>query len=121
MKKETRNQIIWYFSLRKKFTFDGKLDEEVEFDINGVDGFTLFYLVDTNGRKKIKPTKHPNIYKALMKTKSSINLHIKMYAEDRESGVLPKIEFEEICKEINAPPWFIDAVENQKLKFYGKE
>lgn len=121
MKKEIVSQINWYFGLRKKFNFDGKPDEEIEFNLNGCDGFTAFYNVDTHGKKKLKPTKHPNIYKALMKTKSSLNLHIKMYAEDRANGTLPKVEFDKICEEINAPPWFIEAVENQKVKYYGKE
>jgi hypothetical protein len=120
MKKEVLEQIKWYFSLRKKFNFDGKPFEEVVFDRNGIDGVTLFYNVDSRGKRVLKPTRHPNIYQSLMKTKSSINLHIKMYAEDRAKGILPKIEFEKICEEINAPKWFIDAVENQKNRYYEK-
>lgn len=121
MKQDVLNQIKWYFSVRKIFDFDGKPYEEIESHPSGCTGFKAFYIVDTHGRKKIPVTRHPNIYKSLMKTKGSVNLHIKMYAEDRAKGILPRIEFDEICKQINAPSWFIEAVENQKWKYYGKE
>lgn len=104
----------WYLSLRKIFSFDGKSDYIPLVGI-GLSAKQAFYLIDTQG--KYYPTKHPNILKALIKTKGSINLHIKMYAEDRASGVLPKAEFERICSEINAPEWFYKAVEHQKLKY----
>ena len=66
----------------------------------------------------IKPTYEPNKLKTLLKTKGSVNLHIKMYAEDRAKGYLPKIEFDKICTEYDLPSWFIDAVENQKKKYF---
>lgn len=54
----------------------------------------------------------------LLKTKGSVNLHIKMYAEDRAKGYLPKVEFDKICSEYDLPSWFIGAVERQKFKYY---
>jgi hypothetical protein len=60
----------------------------------------------------------PVLFKKLLNTKASINLHIKMYAEDRARGYLPKIEFDDMCREIYFPNWFINAVESQKYKYY---
>lgn len=39
-----------------------------------------------------------------------------MYAEDRAGGTLSPDDLSEICKQINAPEWFISAVENQKIR-----
>lgn len=104
----------WYLSIRHLFTFDGKEDYKPLEGIK-ISAKTAFFLIDSQG--KHYPTKHPNILKTLLKVKGSVNLHIKMYAEDRASGVLPKVEFERICIEINAPEWFYKAVEHQKLKY----
>lgn len=68
----------------------------------------------------VKPTSEPEKLKTLLKTKGSVNLHIKMYAEDRARGYLPKIEFEDMAKEFNFPKWVVDAVESQKYKYYDK-
>lgn len=54
-------------------------------------GKEAFYKWDSNG--KILPTKHPNQLHALLKTKGSVNLHIKMFAEDRAKGLFPLNEF----------------------------
>jgi len=120
IKLETLEQIYWFLSKRKVFNFDGKFDEVIEFDRNGLNGVEAFYNVDANGKKEIIPTRHPNIYTTLMKVKSSCNLNIKMYAEDRASGVLPKMLFDELCVELGLPEWFIKAVEQQKFKYYDK-
>ena len=108
--------VKWYFKVRHRFTFDGNLEREVEYDKNGVDGIKAFHVFDSTGR--LKPTKHPNILKTLLKTKGSINLHIKMYAEDRARGYLPKIVFTQIVSELEAPEWSQEAVEKQKIKYY---
>ena len=114
----------WYLSVSDVFSFDGTKDyynkkgiELIQFDENGKTAKECFYLYDTNGL--IKPTKEPKELKTLLKTKGSVNLHIKMYAEDRAKGYLPKIEFDEIIKEFDLPKWFIKAVEKQKYKYYG--
>lgn len=113
----------WYLLMRHKFSFDGKgeyffkrqgyVEPMFVEDKNGMDGKKAFYCIDTYG-KPVK-TKHPNLLLSLLKTKGSVNLHIKMYAEDRATGVLPRILFDELCEEIQAPQWFYAAVENQKI------
>ncbi len=113
----------WYLSVRHHFNFDGASNyhdkygnEIIVLDKRGVSGIEAFFQWDSNG--KIKPTKHPNILHTLLKVKGSVNLHIKMYSEDRAKGILPKVLFNEICEELNVPNWFKDAVESQKVKFY---
>ena len=114
----------WLLKMRHIFHFDGASDYTknglpvVVPDINGVSGKEAFYYWDTNG--VAVPTRHPNVFYALLKTKGSINLHIKMYAEDRASGCLPLIEFRAMCMKWKAPDWFYFAVENQKHKHYEK-
>lgn len=111
----------WYLSMRNVFNFDGEThyinkngEEIVQFDSNGVDGKKAFFEWDSKG--KIKPTKHPNILKTILKAKGSVNLHIKMYAEDRAKGIFPYIEFRALCIQLKAPYWFREAVEQQKRK-----
>ena len=113
----------WYLRMRTMFNFDGcnsyhnkKGLDIIVYDKNGVSGKEAFYRWDSNG--KILPTKHPNLLHSLLLTKGSVNLHIKIYAEDRAKGILPEIEFNDFCKEYNCPIWFKDAVENQKFKYY---
>jgi hypothetical protein len=113
----------WYLAMRHEFNFDGssnyynkKGESIVQYSEDGVDGKEAFFQWDSNG--KIKPTKHPNILYTMLKTKGSCNLHVKMYAEDRASCNLDKIEFRAICNKIKAPRWFVDAVEQQKMKYW---
>ena len=113
----------WYLTVRHYFNFDGtniyynkKGNTIINISKSGIDGIESFYQFDTYG--KISETKHPNILHTLLKVKGSVNLHIKMYAEDRAKGVLPKMLFNEICADIKAPDWFVDAVETQKYKYY---
>lgn len=109
------NDFNWYIKVRKIMDFDGQpYNTDVKYDPNGVDAKRAFFLLDSQG--KLMPTKHPLLLRQLIKTKGGVNLHIKMYAEDRAKGYLPSIEFDEICKEYSVPLWFIKAVENQALK-----
>lgn len=87
-------------------------------DKKGVSGKEAFFQFDSNG--VIVPTKHPNLLQTLLKTKGSVNLHIKMYAEDRASGLFPGYEFRAFCIKYRCPPWFKEAVERQKFKYYEK-
>jgi hypothetical protein len=121
--KKFERDYKWYLSVSDKFNFDGTNEyhnkkgiDLIQFKENGKTAKECFYLYDSEG--KIKPTKEPKELKQLYKTKGSVNLHIKMYAEDRAKGYLPKVEFEDIVKELNAPDWFVKAVENQKRKYY---
>lgn len=113
----------WYLSVRRNFNFDGAAEycnntgeDIIQYKKTGASGKEAFYLWDSKG--VIKPTKHPNLLHCLLKTKGSVNLHIKMYAQSRADGTLPKIEFREWCNDWKAPAWFKIAVENQKGKYY---
>lgn len=124
--KKFEDDYTWYISVSNKLNFDGcnhyfnkKGIDLIQLDINGVSAKQSFYMYDSQGI--ILPTSEPEELKKLLKTKGSVNLHIKMYAEDRAKGYLPKVEFEKIYKELNAPAWFIDAVEKQKYKYYEGE
>lgn len=113
----------WYLSVSHIFSFDGTNEyynkkgiKLVQFEKKGKTAKECFYLYDTHGI--VKTTCEPEKLKTLLKTKGSVNLHIKMYAEDRAKGYLPKIEFDKICAEYDLPRWFVDAVEHQKKKYY---
>lgn len=112
----------WYSYNHKEFNFSGsqfdypRKHKMVVYDKNGVDAKEAFYNWETYG--EITPTKHPRILKAILKAKASINLNIKMWAEDRGNGLLPGIEFKQMAREIPLLDWMIEAVENQKLKYY---
>ncbi len=115
----------WYLRVRHDFNFDGtaeylnkKGEKIIQYDKKGVDGKRAFFEYDSNG--VIKPTKHPNLLHSLLKTKGSVNLHIKMYAEDRAHFRFPYVEFRALCISLGAPDWFREAVENQKYKYYDE-
>lgn len=121
--KKFERDYKWYLEVSSIFTFDGVSDYTskkgnplIQYDENGKSAKECFYLYDSTGT--IEPTYEPEQLKILYKTKGSVNFHIKMYAEDRAKGYLPKIEFDKICLEYNVPDWFVTAVENQKWKYY---
>lgn len=61
-------------------------------------GKEAFYIWDSIG--KVVPTIHPNTLKTLLKTKGSVNFHIKMWAESRAEGTLPLFELSKrVCLE----------------------
>jgi len=120
---EFERDFKWYLKMRAMFNFDGsnsyhnkKGQDIIVYDKKGVTGKEAFYKWDSNG--KILPTKHPNLLHTLLKTKGSVNLHIKMYAEDRAKGLFPLIEFRAFCIKYGCPTWFKEAVERQKFKYY---
>lgn len=120
---EFERDFKWYLSMRHLFNFDGsnsyynkKGKDIIVYNKNGVTGKEAFYKWDSNGT--ILPTKHPNLLHTLLKTKGSVNLHIKMYAEDRAKGLFPFIEFRAFCIKYRCPFWFKEAVERQKSKYY---
>ena len=113
---------LWYLKMRNVFTFDGKSayndkrgNAIIVYSKFGKSGKEAFYLYDSNGT--IHPTKHPLLFKILLRTKGAINLMAKEYAIDRATGLLPKYEFEEYCRIFEAPDWFYDSVERQKFKY----
>lgn len=117
--KNFNRDFNWYLSVRDKFNFFGSEVVDIIYDRNGIDGKQAFYIWDSQG--KMVPTKHPNILKTLFITKGSVNLFIKMYAEDRAFGILPKeLFYSEVVLPFKCPDWFVNAVENQKVKYYDK-
>jgi len=113
----------WYLSVSDIFNFDGKKEYFnkkgvylIQYDEEGKSAKDCFYLYDTSG--VIKKTNEPVKLRKLLKTKGSVNLHIKMYAEDRGRGYLPLAELVDMCKEYKSPDWFFDAIERQKCKYY---
>jgi len=120
--KRFESDYAWYLSVSDVFNFDGKqfyYDKKGENIIqpiySGLTAKECFYWYDSQG--VIKPCREPIKLKILLKTKGSVNLHIKMYAQDRAKAYLPKIEFDKIIKELNLPDWFVNAVEKQKVKY----
>lgn len=95
--------------------YDKKGNNLIVHDENGVTAKEAFFIYDSQG--KIRPTCEPKLLRLILRTKGSVNLHIKTYAEDRASGLLCKFEVAEIAKETNAPDWFSDAIEEQKFKY----
>ena len=124
MKKNNfERDIKWFMSVRNIFNFDGvhtyynkKGKELIVPSRHGKSGIQSFYDYDTNGI--ISPTRHPNLLTTLLKVKGSVNLHIKMYAEDRAKCNMNKIELRALCIKYKCPSWFREAVEAQKVKYY---
>ena len=127
MKKYSKKfDLIWFYLLvnYKIFNFSGShFDypskyQNVLYSNDGVSAKESFFAWESNG--EIVPTKQVLLLKAILKAKSSINLNIKMWAEDRASGLLPKIIFKKMIREDNIPNWVVSAVEKQKFKYYEK-
>ena len=113
----------WYRQHESFFDFDGvnvyynnKGQSVINFNSDGKTAKESFYLYDCQG--KITETKEPELLEKLFKTKGSINFHIKMWAESRADGTLPRVQFNEIIKEYDLLDWMVKAVENQKFKYY---
>lgn len=114
--KNFERDFKWYLKVRHLFQFTGKQLPETTFDKNGIDGKKAFYLYDSTG--VLNPTKHPVLLKQLIRIKSSVNFHIKMFAQDRGTFNLSKAELVHMCVfTFKSPVWFRTAVENQKYKY----
>lgn len=112
--------ITWYLSVRHQFTFDGVKDyinkrgeSLIQYSPTGVTGIQAFFVYDSQG--KILPTKHPRLLQTLLRVKGSVNLHIKMYAEDLVACNWNKLEMRALCIKLKAPDWFRQAIEQQRL------
>ena len=108
--------MIWMLRHRTDFTFTGSDYRPVKFNRGGANGLLCFHKFESTG--VLLETRHPNILSGLLRVKASINFQIKEWAQDRASGLLPKILFDEIIKEYNLPEWVAKAVEKQKVKYY---
>lgn len=108
----------WYLKYKDSFDFDGSIDtsDKVIYDENGKTAKECFYRYDSMG--KILPTSEPELLFKIYKCKGSINFNIKMWAEDRAKGYLPKINFQDIINEFELLPWMVEAVEKQKFYYY---
>ena len=108
------------------FAFDGapfyinkKGENIIQEDFkSGLTAKECFYLYDSQG--KIKPTRDPEGLKLLLKTKGSVNLHIKMYVEDLFKGYIFTSDLKEIYSEITAPEWFKKAINEQAAQLEKK-
>lgn len=110
----------WYLKYKDIFIFSGNNKHETvvlagnsELDKSAKE---CFYSYDCSG--KMFTTYEPELLKSLLLCKGSINFNIKMWTEDRVKGYLPYSEFENIIKEYELLPWMIEAVENQRVKYY---
>lgn len=135
MKQNAKNKILWLLKHRHEYSFNGGARLSVQYDKNGVNGIEAFYKLDSEG--KLTPTKHPNILQALFVAKGSLNLNIQMWAQSRAEGSLPLCMFSKrLTKELyktenqylpdtdmetenNLPEYVVNAVEQQKNKFYS--
>lgn len=79
--------VHFYLQNRHRFTFFGGIVPPPPFDRTGVSGVRAFWLFDTKGRSV--PTRHPRLFVALMRTKKSINWHIKEWADGFEDMLEP--------------------------------
>lgn len=110
----------WYLKYKDNFTFDGNMDtsSKVIHDENGKSCKECFYIFDSRG--KIIPTSEPELLFQIHKCKGSINFNIKMWGEDRSTGLLPSIEMDKIIREFELLDWMIESVEKQKIKYWNK-
>lgn len=123
----------WYMKYKNVFTFSGSdsYKRNVIESKNGKSAKECFYKHDSTG--KVIPTNEPELLLSIFACKAGINFQIKQWAEGRADGTLPGIEFsvsirdgekikrEEILtieEEYELLPWMVDAVENQKVKYY---
>lgn len=116
----------WYLSVSHIFNFDGvneylskRGEPMIQPQESGYGAKRCFYIYDSRG--KIMPCRQPEKLRRLFRTKGSVNLHIKMYAEDRARGILTRPEIESFSTELQAPPWFLEAIEKQKWKYYANK
>lgn len=149
----------FYMRNLKVFTFCGTAEYESSFafvhDRSGLTAKDAFFLIESRGRKHFSDTvngqfgqgqhvvrtRHVNLLSRLFLVKSSINFHIKQWAEGRTDGTLPLSElskkrceeiygsrpdgktlawvngnpvyYEDLQEQYGLPEWVIDAVDKQ--------
>lgn len=101
----------FYNDNKDRYNFCGEEIDIAVWSPTGVDAKYAFLKYDS--KKEIFPTKEPELLNSILLCKASVNLHIKMYAEDLERGTFSLIDLEEIRTETRAPAWFMQAVWNQ--------
>lgn len=102
-----------------EFNFTGSTDTyRYPYHEDAPNAVDSFFITESLGRNKLSETSDPDRLEKLLRAKAGVNMQIKMYAEGRADGTLPLIDFIDICVQIRAPRWFIEAVENQKFDYY---
>lgn len=146
--KNFERDYTFYLSNLENFNFCGTLNPRFEAisDPNGLSAKEVFYYIQSEGKNK--PCFEPELLNALLLCQAGINFQIKQWAEARAEGTLPLPEFsknksiqkypnsdfsdiktlawvnfepvyfEDIQSQFGLPDWVIEAVENQKFKYY---
>ena len=99
----------WFVKYKEVFNFHGKSPVKFIETKEGLSAKECFQKFDSKGIKL--PCCEIELLNEILICKGSINLNIKMWAEDRAKGILPKIEFDKICKEYELLDWMIQSVE----------
>ena len=89
----------------------------MEHDPNGPDAKRCFHKFDSTG--KLVPCSEPELLSRLLLTKASVNFHIKQWAQGRNDGTFPGIEYRQYLQDIGAPKWVDSAVFRQWMKISG--
>jgi hypothetical protein len=84
-----------------------------QFDKDGIDPKSGYYMFDTHGKEVLKHFKcsDPITVQRIIWGKSLVNLTIKMWSEDIKSELLLKNEIESVLTE--SPQWVRDSLDNQ--------
>ena len=78
---------------------------------DGVSAIEALYYYESSGVKK--KCNDLETLENFFQAKGSLDLQIKMWAEDRAKGWLNSLEMNEYIDELNYPEWVLKAVENQ--------
>lgn len=89
----------------------------IKADPNGQSARTCFTHFDTHG--KIIPCREPEEFARLLRAKKSVNLQIKLWAEDVASGLLTQKELIDYTH--RWPDWVLRAVFNQAARICQKQ
>ena len=107
-----KRDAAFYWRNRRKFTFFGNHLPEIQTDRQGVDGVRCFFDIDSRG--KYRPTRHPRIVRALLRTKKSVNWQISDWADGAGDMGEPLSYY---MAEFNQPPdWVLATLRNQFSK-----
>lgn len=88
------------------------------YDKEGQCAISCLFYFESQG--KVLPCKEIELLESYFQAKGSLDLMIKMWAEDRAKGWLGLNEFKQMREEMAMSEWVFNAVENQKVKLYDK-
>lgn len=109
--------VRFYFRNRHRFVFFGGVVRQPPYSRKGVSGIEAFRLFDSNGR--LVPTKHPRLFVALMRTKKSINWHIKEWADGFEDMFESVLYY--VYQFVDPPPWIRCSLEGAIERVYKQK